>query len=142
MTLQPLERFDLDAAIIFSDILVVPQALGMVVEMHPGKGPVFPSPLKVPADLAALKAEVDVHQELQYVFDAITLTRQRLDGRVPLFGFCGAPWTIMAYMIEGGGSKTLSLAKSWLFCHPDASAALLQKITDVSIQYLVAQVPP
>lgn len=140
VTLQPLERFDLDAAIIFSDILVVPQALGMVVEMHPGQGPVFPAPLVTPADLDKLKATVDVHVELQYVFDAITLTRHRLQGRVPLFGFCGAPWTIMAYMIEGGGSKVLSKAKQWLYRYPAESKALLQKITSVSIDYLVAQV--
>jgi len=108
VTLQPLRRFPLDAAIIFSDILVVPQALGMEVQMKPGTGPHFPEPLREPADLAKLHADVDVNQALGYVFEAITLTRRLLDGQAPLIGFCGAPWTLMAYMIEGGGSKTFS----------------------------------
>jgi len=108
VTLQPLRRFPLDAAIIFSDILVVPQALGMEVQMKPGTGPHFPEPLKEPADMAKLHADVDVNQALGYVFEAITLTRRMLDGQAPLIGFCGAPWTLMAYMIEGGGSKTFS----------------------------------
>ena len=104
VTLQPLRRFDLDAAIIFSDILVVPQALGMEVQMKEGTGPHFPKPLRDVADLATLNADVDVDKALGYVFEAITLTRTLLDGKVPLIGFCGAPWTLMAYMIEGGGS--------------------------------------
>ena len=91
VTLMPINRFELDAAIIFSDILVVPQALGMVVEMLPAKGPSFPSPLVVPADLDKLNKNVDVTKELKYVFEAITLTRHELDGRVPLIGFSGAP---------------------------------------------------
>jgi uroporphyrinogen decarboxylase len=91
VTLMPIERFDLDAAIIFSDILVIPQALGMIVEMLPAKGPSFPSPLIVPADIEKLNKEVDVKKELGYVFDAITLTRHTLDGKVPLIGFSGAP---------------------------------------------------
>lgn len=99
----------------------------------------FPAPLQTPADLALLKKDVDVHVELGYVMAAITLTRHKLGGRVPLFGFCGAPWTIMAYMIEGGGSKTLSKAKTWLMRFPEKSHELLTKITDVSIDYLVAQ---
>lgn len=97
MTLQPIDRYDglLDAAIIFSDILVVPQALGLVVEMLPGKGPSLPDPLTSPKDMKRLKKKVDVHKELQYVFDAITMTRHALEGRVPLIGFTGAPWTQM-----------------------------------------------
>ncbi|KAG0209251.1 Uroporphyrinogen decarboxylase in heme biosynthesis [Mortierella sp. NVP41] len=142
VTLQPIDRYDglLDAAIIFSDILVVPQALGLVVEMLPGKGPSLPNPLNSPADLARLKTRVDVHKELQYVFDAITMTRHALEGRVPLIGFTGAPWTQMAYMVEGGGSRTFSKAKRWVFAHPQESHELLQRITDVSVDYLVAQV--
>lgn len=89
--MMPIERFDLDAAIIFSDILVVPQALGMIVEMLPAKGPSFPEPLLVPADIDKLNKQVDVKKELGYVFDAITLTRHTLNGRVPLIGFSGAP---------------------------------------------------
>ncbi|KAF9902454.1 Uroporphyrinogen decarboxylase in heme biosynthesis [Linnemannia zychae] len=141
VTLQPIDRYNLlDAAIIFSDILVVPQALGLEVEMLPAKGPSFPNPLVSPKDLRRLKKHVDVHKELQYVFDAITMTRHALDGRVPLIGFTGAPWTLMAYMVEGGGSKTFSRAKKWIFQYPQESHSLLQKITDVSVDYLVAQV--
>ncbi|KAG0313066.1 Uroporphyrinogen decarboxylase in heme biosynthesis [Dissophora globulifera] len=143
VTLQPIDRYDglLDAAIIFSDILVIPQALGMTVEMVPGKGPHFPNPLVVPADIAVqLKEKVDVYQELPYVFDAITMTRHALEGRVPLLGFVGAPWTLMAYMIEGGGSKTLSKAKEWIFKYPKESHELLTRITDVCVDFAVGQV--
>ncbi|KAI9034121.1 Uroporphyrinogen decarboxylase [Hyaloraphidium curvatum] len=142
VTLQPIDRYGdlLDASIIFSDILVVPQALGLTVEMLPKEGPHFPEPLKGPEDLGRLAEKVDVEEALGYVFDAITLTRQKLGGRVPLFGFAGAPWTLMAYMIEGGGSKTLSKAKGWLYRHPEASHKLLQKVTDVLVDFLVGQV--
>lgn len=139
VTLQPIERFPLDAAIIFSDILVVPQAMGLEVQMIKGRGPVFPEPLVRPDDLKRL-VEPDVKNELRYVYDALTLTRKRLNGRVPLIGFCGAPWTLMAYMIEGGGSKNFSKSKTWLFKYPEASHSLLQAITDVLIEYVIAQV--
>ena len=139
MIYRTLRRFDLDAAIIFSDILVVPQALGMKVEMKAGVGPVFDNPLAVPDDMDALVLP-DVKTVLKYVFDAITLTRHKLEGRVPLIGFTGAPWTLMSYMIEGGGSKTLSKAKKWLYQHPEASHKLLEMITDVNVDYLVEQV--
>ncbi|KAI9225732.1 MAG: uroporphyrinogen decarboxylase [Piptocephalis tieghemiana] len=141
VTLQPIERYAyLDAAIIFSDILVVPQALGMEVTMVPGKGPHFPNPLRTPEDVDRLAKEVDISKELGYVMDALTLCRHELQGRVPLFGFSGAPWTLMAYMIEGGGSKTLADAKTWLYRWPEASHALLQRLTDLIVPYLVAQV--
>ncbi|CAJ0757081.1 12269_t:CDS:2 [Entrophospora sp. SA101] len=143
VTLQPINRYDglLDAAIIFSDILVIPQALGLVVEMLPGKGPNFPDPLVLPEDIdTKLKDVIDVKKELGYVFDAITMTRKELNGRVPLLGFIGAPWTLMAYMIEGGGSNTLSKAKTWLFKYPNESKRLLQKITDVAIDFLIGQI--
>jgi uroporphyrinogen decarboxylase len=140
VTLQPIRRFELDAAIIFSDILVVPQAMGLVVEMLPGKGPSFPEPLATPDDLRRLVPDVDVRQALGYVFDAITLTRHKLEGKVPLIGFSGAPWTLMSYMIEGGGSTTFSKSKRWLYCHPADSCELLQRITDVVVRYLVQQV--
>ncbi|KXS14637.1 uroporphyrinogen decarboxylase [Gonapodya prolifera JEL478] len=141
VTLQPIDRYDglLDASIIFSDILVVPQAMGMVVEMLPKEGPHFPSPLTNPADIAKLKSEVDVSAELGYVFDAITLTREKLGGRVPLFGFAGAPWTLFSYMIEGGGSKTFAKSKAWLFKWPKESEELLKRITDVVVDFLVGQ---
>ncbi|KAJ3338455.1 hypothetical protein HDU93_009471 [Gonapodya sp. JEL0774] len=141
VTLQPIDRFDglLDAAIIFSDILVVPQAMGMTVEMLPKEGPHFPQPLTTPSDLSNLKDKVDVALELGYVFDALSLTRHRLRGRVPLFGFVGAPWTLFSYMIEGGGSKTFSKSKGWLFKYPKESELLMGKITDVLVDFLAGQ---
>lgn len=141
VTIQPLRRFDLDAAIIFSDILVVPQALGLEVRMEEKKGPVLPSPIRTLEDMSRLKKfeEIDVKKELGYVMDAITLTRHELKGKVPLIGFSGAPWTLMAYMIEGEGSKTWSKAKSWLFRYPTESHQILHLLTEVIIDYLVAQ---
>jgi len=140
VTLQPIRRYTglLDAAIIFCDILVVPQAMGMEVLMNPG--PSFPDPLRVPTDVAKLRETVDVQKELGYVFDAITMTRKGLKGEVPLIGFCGAPWTLFMYMIEGGGSKTLQLSKTWLFKYPEESKKLLLRIADVCIDFLVGQV--
>ncbi|CAO3650801.1 unnamed protein product [Cunninghamella blakesleeana] len=142
LTLQPIDRYGelLDASIIFSDILVIPQALGLEVIMVEGRGPVFPEPLVTPEDLKRLESDVNVEEALGYVYKAITLTRHKLAGRVPLFGFIGAPWTLMAYMIEGGGSKTLSKAKSWLWKYPQESHELLQRITDVAVEFLVGQV--
>lgn len=140
VTLQPIRRYAglLDASIIFSDILVVPQAMGMEVLMNPG--PSFPDPLVTPADVEKLRKDVDVNKELGYVFDAITMTRKGLNGACPLIGFCGAPWTLFAYMIEGGGSKTLQLAKTWLFKYPEESKALILRIADVCVDFLVGQV--
>jgi uroporphyrinogen decarboxylase len=114
--------------------------MGLTVEMLPAKGPHFPEPLNVPPDVSRLKDVVDVDVELKYVFEAITLTRKLLEGHVPLIGFCGAPWTLMAYMIEGGGSKTLTKAKTWLFKYPEESKELLKRITDVCVDFLVGQV--
>lgn len=141
LTVQPVRRFDglIDAAVIFSDILVVPQAMGMEVEMVPGKGPTFLEPLATPQDVSKLK-KVDVKKDLDYVFEAIRLTRTKLAGRVPVIGFCGAPWTLMAYMIEGGGSKTWEKAKRWLFDYPEQSKELLNRIANVCVKYLVEQV--
>ncbi|KAJ2999577.1 hypothetical protein HDV02_002542 [Globomyces sp. JEL0801] len=143
VTLQPIDRYPglLDGSIIFCDIMVVPQAMGLEVQMVPGKGPTFPARLETPDCLKRLSpTPVDVDHELSYVYDAITLTRQKLDGRVPLFGFVGGPWTLMAYMIEGSGSKYYSKAKTWLHDHPKASHDLLQRITDVIVPFLVGQV--
>ncbi|KAF9268238.1 uroporphyrinogen decarboxylase [Marasmius fiardii PR-910] len=140
ITVQPIRRYTglIDASIIFSDILVIPQALGMEVLMNPG--PHFPDPLVTPEDVKKLKQVVDVNVELKYVFDAITKTRLELDGEVPLIGFCGAPWTLFAYMIEGGGSKTFQKAKTWIFKYPEESKALLMRIADVCVDFLVGQV--
>ena len=147
ITLQPIRRFRplLDASILFSDILVVPQAVGMRVEMLPGEGPHFPQPLIDPADLEArgilkLDAPTVAATELRYVYDAMRLTRRQLAGEVPLYGFAGAPWTLMAYMVEGGGSKTFSKAKRWLHQHPEASERVLQLLSDVTAEYLWRQV--
>ncbi|XP_033103555.1 uroporphyrinogen decarboxylase-like [Anneissia japonica] len=140
ITLQPIRRFQLDAAIIFSDILVINQALGMECVMVPGKGPTFPNPIVEPDDLKKLNKDVDVKERLNYVFSAITLTRQELKGKVPLIGFAGAPWTLMAYSIEGGGSNTYAKSKKWLYTHIDASHQFLQMLTDVIVPYLVCQV--
>merc|ERR1712227_1169083 len=111
----------------------------MEVEMVPGKGPSFSSPLSTPDDLEKLTTNVDVDKELGYVYNAITLTRHKLEGKVPLIGFTGAPWTLMSYMIEGGGSKTQSKAKKWLYQHPEASHKLLDILTKVCVEYLVEQ---
>ncbi|EOD52211.1 Uroporphyrinogen decarboxylase (URO-D) [Neofusicoccum parvum] len=145
LTLQPIERFAglIDAAIIFSDILVIPQAMGMEVVMVDKKGPHFPDPLRSPDDKQykdIMARDVDVKAELQYVYDAITLTRKKLAGRVPLLGFCGAPWTLLSYMVEGGGSKMFKEVKTWIYKYPDATKALLQKIAELCVDYLAQQV--
>jgi uroporphyrinogen decarboxylase len=139
VTIQPVDRFPLDAAILFSDIMVVPEAMGLTVEMVSGQGPTFPEPLATPDDLERLVTP-DVDAALGHVFEALTVTRHRLEGRVPLIGFAGAPWTLMAYMVEGGGSKSYRRARSWLYEHPEASNTLLQRITDVVVEYLIRQV--
>ncbi|XP_032596889.1 uroporphyrinogen decarboxylase isoform X1 [Drosophila grimshawi] len=139
VTMQPLRRFDLDASIIFSDILVIPQALGLTVEMHAGVGPVLPQPICTPDDLKRLTPDGALSR-LTYVGDAITMMRHKLDGRVPLIGFTGAPWTLMGYMIEGGGSKTMSKAKAWLTDYPEDTKLFLNLITDVIVDYLEMQV--
>jgi len=139
VTLQPLRRFDLDCSIIFSDIMVVPQAMELECIMVPGKGPTFPKPLEGPECLDRINLSPDVKTSLKYVYDAITLTRKRIEGQCPLFGFCGAPWTLMAYMTEGGGSKTYSKAKKWLYQHEEASNKLLDAITNTCIEFLIEQ---
>ncbi|KAI9825787.1 MAG: Uroporphyrinogen decarboxylase in heme biosynthesis [Phylliscum demangeonii] len=145
LTLQPIERYAglIDAAIIFSDILVIPQAMGMKVVMLEHKGPYFPTPLTAPDDgqYAEIMARaVDVRVSLDYVYQAIRRTRHELRGRVPLIGFCGAPWTLLSYMVEGGGSKLFIQVKTWLYRYPDASKALLQKIAELCVEYLAQQV--
>ncbi len=142
ITIQPIVHFDglLDAAIIFSDILVIPQAMGMEVQMVDKVGPHFPNPLREPKDLDKLNKNPDVLKELDWAFKSITLTRKKLNGRVPLFGFVGGPWTLMVYMIEGGGSRLFRFAKTWLFKYPKESKVLLQLITNVAIEFLAQQV--
>jgi uroporphyrinogen decarboxylase len=117
--------------------------MGMTVEMVDKKGPHFPEPLKSPDDpqyRKVLEKDVNVEEELDYVYKAITLTRQKLKGRVPLIGFCGAPWTLLCYMVEGGGSKMFIQSKTWVYRYPEASKALLQKISEICVEYLARQV--
>ncbi|CAF0776959.1 unnamed protein product [Adineta ricciae] len=141
VTLQPVRRFDLDAAIIFSDILVIPQALGMQVEMIANEGPCFPQPLKTPDDInTKLDRTRQASVELKYVYEAITLTRRTLDGQCPLIGFSGAPWTLMSYMIEGKASSTMSKAKRWLYSYEKESHDLLGILAKFIIDHLVEQI--
>jgi uroporphyrinogen decarboxylase len=139
ITLQPVDQVGVDAAIIFSDILVIPQAMGLEVLMEEGKGPSLPTVIQTQADVDALITE-DVESSLKYVMDALSLTKTELNGRVPLIGFAGAPWTILCYMVEGKGSKTWDKAKQFAYTQPVVAHSLLQKITDITIKYLKAQV--
>lgn len=139
VTLQPLRRFELDAAIIFSDILTVPDAMGLGLYFEAGEGPRFKNPCQTPKNIESLSVP-DVEVELGYVMDAIRLTRHELNGQVPLMGFCGSPWTVATYMIEGGGSKEYAHCKKLMYGAPDALHQLLNKITQTSIAYLQAQV--
>src|SRR5665213_449825 len=138
ITLQPIEQVGVDAAIIFSDILVIPQAMGMEVLMEERKGPLLPNVIKNQKDIDALITE-DVEEKLSYVTKALSLTKQELNGRVPLIGFAGAPFTVLCYMVEGKGSKTWEKAKQFCFTQPGLAHQLLQKITNTTIDYLKAQ---
>jgi uroporphyrinogen decarboxylase len=139
ITLQPVDQVGVDAAIIFSDILVIPQAMGMEVLMEEGKGPLLPKVVKTQKDVDGLITE-GAEDNLKYVYDALSLTKSELNGRVPLIGFAGAPWTILCYMVEGKGSKTWDKAKQFAYTQPGLTHELLQKITNVTINYLKAQV--
>lgn len=138
VTIQPVDILGVDAAIIFSDILVVPEAMGLPYTMEEGKGPFFPNTIKNEADLDKLKTADE--DSLGYVIDAIKVTKKELNGRVPLIGFAGAPWTIFCYMVEGKGSKTFSLARKILYHNPSFAHKLMNKITDSTINYLKNQV--
>lgn len=139
ITLQPVDQVGVDAAIIFSDILVIPQAMGLVVTLEEGKGPFLPKTIRTQQDIDDLITD---HSEssLSYVYEALSLTKKELNGRVPLIGFAGAPWTILCYMVEGKGSKTWDKAKQFAYTQPQMAHALLQKITTITIQYLKNQV--
>ena len=142
LTVQPLRRLALDAAIIFSDILVIPQLLAMDVQMVAGVGPVITRPLTSPQSVDELRevVEEDVRRDLGYVYTAITLTRHALKGQVPLIGFSGAPFTLFGYMVEGGGSRTWDVARRFMYLYPDATHAVMQRLTDAIIIYLTLQV--
>ncbi|WP_323758068.1 uroporphyrinogen decarboxylase [Roseivirga sp.] len=139
VTIQPVDILGVDAAIIFSDILVIPEAMGLPYEMIEKKGPWFPNTIKSEADLKNIRI-ADSSADLGYVIDAIKVTKRELAGRVPLIGFAGAPWTIFCYMVEGHGSKTFSNARKMLYTQPALAEKLMQMITDSTITYLKAQI--
>lgn len=139
VTLQPLRRFPLDAAILFSDILTVPDAMGLGLSFQAGEGPQFARPVRTEADINNLPIP-DPEVELRYVMDAVRTIRRELNGSVPLIGFCGSPWTIATYMVEGSGSKEYAHVKGMLYGNPRAMHTLLDKITQTTILYLNAQV--
>ncbi len=139
VTLQPVDILGVDAAIIFSDILVVPEAMGLDYAMIEQKGPWFEKTIRSNEDLALVSSDIDVADRLGYVLDAISLTKKTLNGRVPLIGFAGAPWTIFCYMVEGKGSKTFSESRKILYTDPVLAHNLLGQITDVTIEYLKLQ---
>ncbi|OZI29678.1 uroporphyrinogen decarboxylase [Bordetella genomosp. 7] len=138
VTLQPLARYDLDAAILFSDILTVPDAMGLGLDFAPGEGPRFAQPVRTEDDVARLA--VPDMAKLQYVFDAVALIRRELDGKVPLIGFAGSPWTIACYMVEGRGSADYRQIKSMLYARPDLLHRILEINAQATLQYLNAQI--
>ena len=139
ITVQPIRRFGMDAAILFSDILVIPQAMQIEVEMKPNFGPFLPHPVRSQKDVDGVIVP-DVHEELDYVMQAIKATKEKLNDEVPLIGFAGSPWTILCYCVQGQGSKNFDKAKEFCFTQPIAAHQLLQKITDTTIAYLKAKV--
>jgi len=139
ITVMPIDQIGVDAAILFSDILVIPQAMGIHVEMRPNVGPWIEKPIQSMADVANIRVP-DVEETLQYVFDSIKMTKEVLNDRVPLIGFAGAPWTILCYMVQGQGSKTFDKVKAFCYQQPEAAHLLLQKITDTTIAYLKKKV--
>ena len=139
VTIQPVDILGVDAAIIFSDILVIPEAMGFPYTMEEAKGPIFPRTIKTMKDVEDLQV-TDVEQSLKYVLDAIKITKKELNNRVPLIGFAGAPLTIFTYLVEGKGSKTFSEARKMLYTQPQLSHLALQKITTITIHYLKAQI--
>jgi uroporphyrinogen decarboxylase len=139
VTLQPLRRFSLDAAIIFSDILTVPDVMGLKLFFVAGEGPKFENPIRSAEDIKKLPSP-DVNESLGYVMDAISLTRRELDGKVPLIGFSGSPWTLATYMVEGGSSKTFSMTKKLIYQEPKMAHELLGKLANTVTDYLNAQI--
>ena len=135
-SIEPVEVLDVDAAIIFSDILVIPEAMGLDYEIIEKKGPLFKDRIRTIDQIEKLAQGRDIPERLSYVFESIKLTKKALEDRVPLIGFAGAPWTIFAYMVEGSGSKTFSNAKKMIYKEPEMSHQLLEKITTSTIHYL------
>ncbi len=139
ITVMPVNQIGVDAAILFSDILVVPQAMNIPFVMKSGVGPWLENPIRSMADVQKTVVP-EIGDTLQYVMDAIKMTKAELDDRVPLIGFAGSPWTILCYAVEGRGSKSFDQAKSFCFSQPEAAHLLLQKITDTTIAYLKEKV--
>jgi len=139
VTLQPVNAFDVDAAIIFADILTLLEPMGLELEFIPGKGPAFHNPIQTREDIRSLKT-VHPETDISFTLEAIQLVRERLAGRIPLIGFSGAPFTLACYAIHGGGSKDFDDVRGWMFRHPDAFAELMDRLTDAIIAYLHAQI--
>ena len=135
ITVQPIRRYGMDAAILFSDILVIPQAMNIAVEMKPDIGPWLPNRIRSERDLDGVVVP-DIDQSLGYVMQAIKMTKEKLNDEIPLIGFAGSPWTILCYCVQGQGSKNFDKAKQFCFTQPQAAHTLLQKITDTTIAYL------
>lgn len=135
VTIQPVDELDVDAAIIFSDILVIPECMGLDYEMVEKKGPFFPETIKSATDIEKLDFGKSAAEKLDYVFNGLDITKKELNDRVPLIGFSGAPFTLFCYMIEGSGSKTFSKAKKVLYQDPKAAHSLLSKLTETIIEY-------
>ena len=139
VTLQPLDRFDLDAAILFSDILTIPDAMGLGLHFVEGEGPKFTHPIKTLKDIEQLQ-KPDVSKELYYVSEAVSVIKKNLRGRVPLIGFTGSPWTLATYMVEGGSSKTFSKVKGLMYENPNHMHQLLDVLAETIIDYLNSQI--
>ena len=139
VTMQPIDRYKLDAAILFSDILTIPHAMNLGLEFESGEGPTFARPIRSAADIDKLGVP-DPNRELKYVTDAVSLIRRELNGRVPLIGFAGSPWTVGTYMVEGGGSKTFGLIKRMMYESPRELHRLLDILTRATLLYLNAQI--
>ena len=139
VTVQPVDIIGVDAAILFSDILVIPEAMGMKLEIVESKGPTFDDPIRSQADVDRLNTD-GVTDRLQYVMDAIAMSKEKLAERVPLIGFSGAPWTLMTYMVEGKGSKSFDTVKRFMYNEPAAAHDLLQKLSDAVVDYLNAKI--
>src|SRR5271154_492548 len=139
ITLQPVERYPLDAAILFSDILTIPHAMNLGLNFESGEGPKFERPVRAPSDIDKLRVP-DPGSDLKYVLDAVRLIRRELDGRIPLIGFAGSPWTVATYMVEGGGSKGFGFIKHMLYESPAELHRLLEVLAEATIAYLNAQI--
>jgi uroporphyrinogen decarboxylase len=139
VTIQPVDILGVDAAILFSDILVIPEAMGMHLELIESKGPVFHQPIRSEDDAKKLK-RIDPDKELKFVLDAVELTKKELNGRVPLIGFSGSPWTLLTYMVEGKGSKNFSNVKRMIYNDPALAHSILNKLSDVIADYLSAKI--